>query len=136
MKAVVNRKLICEAISLLTRVIKALEEIAPFFEEAISNPSVGVIVAYHPPIFHAFKRLNLNDTKQNIVLKCIAEGISVYSPHTVDCSVGGGLGSGTSISLMPSEKPPAGHEGAGAGRLFTLKTNDDKDIKNDLEKKS
>nr|CAG8516251.1 10063_t:CDS:2 [Entrophospora candida] len=115
--------------------------------QAISNPSVGVIVAYHPPTFHAFKRLNLNDTKQNIVLKCIAEGISVYSPHTVDCSVGGvnvwltkGLGSGTSISLMPSEKPPAGiylgHEGAGAGRLFTLKTNDDKDIKNDLEKKS
>ncbi|CAJ0629497.1 538_t:CDS:2 [Entrophospora sp. SA101] len=91
-------------------------------EEAISTPSVGMIVAYHPPIFHAFKQLNLNDTKQSIVLKCIAEGISVYSPHTaIDCSVGGvndwlakGLGSGTSISLMPR------HEEAGAGRLFTL----------------
>ncbi|CAJ0629488.1 530_t:CDS:2 [Entrophospora sp. SA101] len=72
-------------------------------EEAISTPSVGMIVAYHPPIFHAFKQLNLNDTKQSIVLKCIAEGISVYSPHTaIDCSVGGG------------------HEEAGAGRLFTL----------------
>ncbi|CAJ0906614.1 579_t:CDS:2 [Entrophospora sp. SA101] len=67
-------------------------------EEAISTP-----MAYHPPIFHAFKQLNLNDTKQSIILKCIAEGISVYSPHTaIDCSVGGG------------------HEEAGAGRLFTL----------------
>ncbi|CAJ0757667.1 1091_t:CDS:2 [Entrophospora sp. SA101] len=85
-------------------------------EEAIPTPSVGMIVAYHPPIFHAFKQLNLNDTKQSIILKCIAEGISVYSPHTaIDCSVGGG----TSISLMPNENPPAGHEEAGAVRVAT-----------------
>ncbi|CAJ0751796.1 5814_t:CDS:2, partial [Entrophospora sp. SA101] len=45
------------------------------------------------------------------------------------------LGSGRSISLMPSEKPPAGHEGAGAGRLFTLKTSIIfKRIKNHLNK--
>ena len=112
---------------LLTRVIRALEKIAPLslaqtkwdnvgllieppyprpsatsvfltidltptvLEEAISIPNVGMIVAYHPPIFHAFKQLNLKDPKQSIVLKCVVEGINVYSPHTaVDCSVGGG----------------------------------------------
>ncbi|KAJ1342061.1 YbgI/family dinuclear metal center protein [Batrachochytrium salamandrivorans] len=77
-------------------------------EEAISDPSVGVIVAYHPPLFKAFKRLCLNDEKQNIALKCAASGISIYSPHTaLDSCVGGindwlsrGLGKGRTVPIV------------------------------------
>jgi putative NIF3 family GTP cyclohydrolase 1 type 2 len=59
-------------------------------EEAISNPDVGVIVAYHPPIFSKLKQLTLSDIKQSIVLKTIANGLSIYSPHSaLDNCVGG-----------------------------------------------
>jgi putative NIF3 family GTP cyclohydrolase 1 type 2 len=54
---------------------------AKVLEEAIGD-NVGVIVAYHPPLFRPVKRLTLADTKQEIILKCIASGISVFSPHT------------------------------------------------------
>ncbi|KAI0216886.1 hypothetical protein L0F63_004862 [Massospora cicadina] len=50
--------------------------------EAIQTPGVGVIVSYHPPIFRALKQLTLADNKQNLILNAIANGISVYSPHT------------------------------------------------------
>lgn len=43
---------------------------------------VEVIVAYHPPIFTGLKRLTLKAPKQSIVLRTIAEGMSIYSPHT------------------------------------------------------
>jgi len=43
---------------------------------------IEVIVAYHPPIFTGLKRLNLKAPKQAIVLRTIAEGMSIYSPHT------------------------------------------------------
>eukprot|EP00331_Platyophrya_macrostoma_P020456 CAMPEP_0176471846 /NCGR_PEP_ID=MMETSP0127-20121128/41390_1 /TAXON_ID=938130 /ORGANISM="Platyophrya macrostoma, Strain WH" /LENGTH=287 /DNA_ID=CAMNT_0017866601 /DNA_START=100 /DNA_END=964 /DNA_ORIENTATION=- len=44
---------------------------------------IEVIVAYHPPIFTGLKRLNLKAPKQAIVLRTIAEGMSIYSPHTI-----------------------------------------------------
>ncbi|KAH6564615.1 hypothetical protein BASA50_008584 [Batrachochytrium salamandrivorans] len=99
-------------------------------EEAISDPSVGVIVAYHPPLFKAFKRLCLNDEKQNIALKCAASGISIYSPHTaLDSCVGGindwlsrGLGKGRTVPIVVNMNPPPGQSGCGTGRLHTLDT--------------
>ena len=58
-------------------------------DEAIGC-NTGVIVAYHPPIFSGLKRLNLADPKQRIVLRCVQNGISIYSPHTsVDACKGG-----------------------------------------------
>ncbi|CAG8484566.1 16140_t:CDS:2, partial [Acaulospora colombiana] len=149
---------------LLSRVIRALEKIAPLslaesswdnvgllveppypqisasrifltvdltptvLEEALSDEKVGVIVAYHPPIFRPFKRLNMSDVKQAITMKCVARGIGVFSPHTaVDSAENGvndwlarGLGSGFSRTIVPAENPPPGQERAGMGRIFTF----------------
>lgn len=53
---------------------------------------VGTIVAYHPPIFRPMKRLTQSDVKQDIVMKAIARGVGIYSPHTAcDNCVDGGI---------------------------------------------
>jgi dinuclear metal center YbgI/SA1388 family protein len=93
-------------------------------EEAIKNPHVGMIIAYHPPLFASFKRLQMRNEKQSIALQCAASGISVYSPHTCldNCPDGindwlaSGLGSGTTNPIKPNETLP----GAGVGRIHTL----------------
>ncbi|CAG8768357.1 533_t:CDS:2, partial [Gigaspora margarita] len=111
-----------------SRVFLTIDLTSSVLEEALADPKVGVIVAYHPPIFRSFKRLNLNDIKQAIVLTCVAKGIGVFSPHTaLDSCVGGvndwlskALGDGTSKPITLAENPPTGHETAGSGRLFTL----------------
>ncbi|KAF0547684.1 NGG1p interacting factor 3 [Gigaspora margarita] len=111
-----------------SRVFLTIDLTSSVLEEALADPKVGVIVAYHPPIFRSFKRLNLSDIKQAIVLTCAAKGIGVFSPHTaLDSCVGGvndwlskALGDGTSKPITLAENPPTGHETAGSGRLFTL----------------
>ncbi|RCI03809.1 NGG1 interacting factor, partial [Rhizopus stolonifer] len=61
-------------------------------EEALADPKIGTIVSYHPPIFRAMKRLTSQDVKQDIVLKAIARGVGIYSPHTAcDNCVNGGI---------------------------------------------
>ncbi|KAI8137750.1 GTP cyclohydrolase 1 type 2/Nif3 [Fennellomyces sp. T-0311] len=96
-------------------------------DEALSDPRVGTIVAYHPPIFRSMKRLVQADVKQDIVMKAIARGVGIYSPHTAcDNCVDGvndwlasGLGKGSVLPIVPALNPPEGHEQAGTGRLFT-----------------
>ncbi|CAG8470749.1 5567_t:CDS:2 [Ambispora gerdemannii] len=110
-----------------SRVFLTIDLTSEVLEEALSDPEVGFIIAYHPPIFRAFKRLTLTDTKQAIVMKCVAKGVGVYSPHSaLDSCIGGvndwlakGLGSGKTEVINPLENPPPGQEGAGSGRIFT-----------------
>ncbi|MCA9279942.1 MAG: Nif3-like dinuclear metal center hexameric protein [Phycisphaeraceae bacterium] len=48
------------------------------------------IIAYHPPIFHATKRLTDEEPRQRIVLRAIQAGLTVYSPHSaLDAAPGG-----------------------------------------------
>ncbi|KAG0227048.1 NGG1 interacting factor [Actinomortierella wolfii] len=98
-------------------------------EEALSDPDVGAIVVYHPPIFRALKKLQLKDSKSRMVLQCAAKGVSVYSPHTsCDCCEDGvndwlvqGFGKeGTIKTFEPVQNPPEGHPNAGMGRVFTF----------------
>jgi dinuclear metal center YbgI/SA1388 family protein len=96
-------------------------------EEALSDPEIGAIISYHPPIFRALKRLTNDDIKQSIVLKAVAKGVGIYSPHTAldNCEDGlndwlaRGLGLGTRVPITPAVNPPKGHENAGSGRIFT-----------------
>ncbi|KAK0536529.1 hypothetical protein OC834_001140 [Tilletia horrida] len=46
------------------------------------NQGVSVAVIYHPTIFRGLKSLTLSNTQQQSLLKCAAEGISIYCPHT------------------------------------------------------
>jgi putative NIF3 family GTP cyclohydrolase 1 type 2 len=50
-----------------------------------------LIVAYHPPLFTSFKRLNRSNVKDRIVIKCLEHKIAIYSPHTALDVVKGGI---------------------------------------------
>jgi putative NIF3 family GTP cyclohydrolase 1 type 2 len=41
-----------------------------------------LVVSYHPPIFHGFKKLHADGGVQEAVLAAAAAGLAVYSPHT------------------------------------------------------
>lgn len=61
----------------------------PVLDEALEN-SISLIVSYHPPIFTPFKRLTFDSPQQSLLVTCIENGISVYSPHTaLDITSGG-----------------------------------------------
>jgi len=80
-------------------------------EEAINIRKVQLIISYHPPLFDAIKQLRSNNVKQRIILKCIENGIVIYSPHTALDSVNGcvndwladGLGEGTRVPITPHD---------------------------------
>lgn len=56
--------------------------------EAVSKKA-SMIISYHPPWFKAAKSLKLDGPLSNINY-CIANGISVFSPHTALDSIIGG----------------------------------------------
>ena len=41
-----------------------------------------LIIAYHPPIFQGLKRLRRSQPNERSVMRCVAAGITVFSPHT------------------------------------------------------
>ncbi|KAL3313855.1 NGG1 interacting factor [Cichlidogyrus casuarinus] len=47
-----------------------------------SNPPTNLIVSYHPPIFSALKKLDIDNWKERVLIECIKHDISVFSPHT------------------------------------------------------
>lgn len=51
----------------------------------------GLIVSYHPPIFHALKRLTQQSVEERIVVRTLECGLAVYSPHTALDATEGGL---------------------------------------------
>jgi dinuclear metal center YbgI/SA1388 family protein len=53
----------------------------PVLNEALEL-GVQVIVAYHPPIFSGLKRLRGSVTSERVVVRCLAAGLTVFSPHT------------------------------------------------------
>ncbi|KAI8097309.1 GTP cyclohydrolase 1 type 2/Nif3 [Halteromyces radiatus] len=109
------------------RVFLTIDLTPQVLEEALSDPAVGAIVAYHPPIFRSMKRLTTSDPKQDMVMKAVAKGVGIYSPHTAcdNCENGvndwlaSGLGKGSIKPITPFDNPPEGHPNAGTGRYFT-----------------
>ncbi|TFK69073.1 NGG1p interacting factor 3 [Pluteus cervinus] len=79
-----TRRSVLLTIDLTTSVVN--EALAP----NLASPP-GVIVAYHPPIFKpALSSITLSNPIQASLLRCAAEGVSVFSPHTtLDCVFGG-----------------------------------------------
>lgn len=103
-------------------------------DEAIKT-NASFVVTYHPTIFRPLKTLTLAKPLQANLLRCAANGISVYSPHTALDSVRGGindwLGSGIATSDPPKRNEDPGkisplsedkvdEVGGGLGRLVTL----------------
>lgn len=79
-------------------------------EVQAASPQVGLIVAYHPPIFKPLKSLTRRTVKERIILKAVESRIAIYSPHTAADSVYGGvndwlaegLGKGKCVPLQPT----------------------------------
>lgn len=92
-----------------------------------------MIVAYHPTIFKGLQSITLGNPLQASLLRCAAEGISVYSPHSALDSVWGGINDWLAEGLMGAREggevkhlvgeklhPGTGLSEGGEGRLVTL----------------
>lgn len=72
----------------------------PVLEEARKH-QVGLIIAYHPPIFHPLRRLTAATVQERIVLEAARAGIAVYSPHTALDAAPGGVNDWLAQGLLP-----------------------------------
>lgn len=94
--------------SAANRIMLTIDLTEAVLKECIEE-NVSVIVAYHPPIFHAFKRLCLDDLKASIILRVVSHGMSIFSPHTALDACKGGIndwlcsiiGAGISCPITP-----------------------------------
>ncbi|ORZ23110.1 GTP cyclohydrolase 1 type 2/Nif3 [Absidia repens] len=110
-----------------SRVFLTIDLTPQVLDEALNDAKVGAIIAYHPPIFKSMKRLTSADVKQDMVMKAIAKGVGIYSPHTAcdNCENGvndwlaSGLGKGSVKPIIAFDSPPTDHPNAGTGRYFT-----------------
>lgn len=79
----------------------------------------GAVIAYHPPIFAAVKRITdgpASTAAERIVLSMIREGIAVYSPHTaLDATPGG-------VTDWLADGLAGGGDGARAGDRRALRS--------------
>ncbi|MBN2194670.1 MAG: Nif3-like dinuclear metal center hexameric protein [Polyangiaceae bacterium] len=113
------------------RVLVTIDLSEDVLDEALQTRS-ELVVAYHPPIFQPLKRLTRANADARVVLRAIANGIAVYSPHTALDAVAGGVNDwlleafGDSVR-DPRAIEPAPHDSAteltrpvGAGRLAKL----------------
>ena len=107
--------------AVVRRVMTCLTVTPTTADEAIRQRA-DLIVAHHPLPFAAVKRLTTDTVVGRILLKLIAAGIAVYSPHTAfDSAADGinqrladGLGLTTIVALVPHQ------EGQGTGRWGKL----------------
>lgn len=113
------------------RVMLTIDLTPAVLEECIEK-HIGVIVSYHPPIFSSFKRLTLKNSKQEMILRVVAEGMSIFSPHTSLDAAAGGMNDWLASIVDPTSDrvypivPTAGaavERGAtGMGRIVELQT--------------
>jgi dinuclear metal center YbgI/SA1388 family protein len=109
----------------IRRVLLAIDFTEAVWREAMER-RVGLVVAYHPPIFEPIKRIRPSDPRTRLVLQAFLSGVAVYSPHTaLDAVPGGvndwladGLGRGRRRPLVPVPGHPRSR--AGAGRRVAL----------------
>ena len=76
---------------------------------------VGLLVCYHPPLFHPLDRLVAGEPRGALLLEAARRTIALYSPHTaLDAAVAGlndwladALGAGRCSPIVPSPEPDA-----------------------------
>lgn len=108
------------------RVMLCIDLMGPVVDEALGLPC-DLVVAYHPPLFQPITRLVApSDRMEAGVLRCIAGGVAVYSPHTSLDAVEGGTndvlaslaGATSTRPITPDHATPD----RGAGRVGSLRT--------------
>lgn len=107
----------------VNRILTTIDLTEQVLEEALAK-KCDFILSYHPPLFNSFKRLLQKNAKDRIVMKCVSNNITIYSPHTCWDSVHHGVNDwiiscfdcSSKIAITPSQYLDT----AGMGRLATL----------------
>lgn len=103
------------------RIMLTIDLTEMVMDEAIEQ-EVGLIIAYHPPLFIPLKRITQSDARSRSILKAIRAGIPIYSPHTALDHVEGGVNDWLADGLGEGDRAPINFEDdrPGTGRLVTL----------------
>ncbi len=96
----------------LSRLFLTVDLTGPVLEEALEKKA-GMILAYHPPLFHPLKSLSWRRPVERVLIRAVRAGIPIYSPHTaLDAAPGGVndwlagiLGPDRTTPLAPCEAP-------------------------------
>ena len=80
------------------------EQVMEEIDKAV--PKVGLVIAYHPPIFKPLKTLTRNTAKERIIVKAVEARLAIYSPHTAADSVCGGVNDWLAEGLGGGETKP------------------------------
>ncbi|MEX2213710.1 MAG: Nif3-like dinuclear metal center hexameric protein [Phycisphaeraceae bacterium] len=83
----------------------------PVMAEAI-RLGVGMIVAYHPPIFDPLPALTTKHWKQRLLIEAVQRKIAIYSPHTALDSAPGGVNDWLCESVLPGVMEAVSHTAA------------------------
>ena len=75
----------------IAKILLCIDLTHPVIDEAIAQ-NVNAIIAYQPPIFGGLKRLTRRSPSQNLLIRLIEAGITVWSPHTALDAAKDGLG--------------------------------------------
>ncbi len=89
----------------LSRLFLAVDLTGPVLEEALERKA-GMILAYHPPLFHPLESLCWSRPGERILLRALQAGIPLYSPHTALDSAPGGVNDWLARGLGPGRVQP------------------------------
>jgi dinuclear metal center YbgI/SA1388 family protein len=100
-------------------------DLRPAVLDAFIADDVDLVVAYHPPIFAALKRVAGQGTPERTLARALRAGLSIYSPHTALDAVPGGMGDWLAAAAGPPTacdpiQPDAADPRAGMGRRARL----------------
>lgn len=104
----------------LTRVLTCLTATAEVVAEAVEE-RVELIVAHHPVLFKAVKKLTAATADGKLLLPLLKHGIAVYSPHTAFDNCAGGINDGLAVRLgLTDVRPLRPDEPAARLKLVTF----------------
>ena len=100
------------------RVLTCLTLTPDVAREAIERQA-ALVVAHHPLLFHAVKRLTADNAEGKMLLELITAGIAVYSPHTAYDSAAEGINQQLALALGLAQIEPLvpRPSGGGSGRM-------------------
>ena len=107
----------------IQRLLLTIDLTEPVLGEALAE-ATEMVLAYHPPIFHGFRRLTRGTAGERILIDSLRAGLFVYSPHTALDAAPGGINEWLGALLGPGAgRPIVAHPSGndlGAGRLVEL----------------
>jgi dinuclear metal center YbgI/SA1388 family protein len=89
----------------VARALVAIDLTEAVLDEAAER-DVDLVVAYHPPIFRALKRLGTRALAERALQRCARAGVAIYSPHTALDAAPGGVNDWLASAVGAGERVP------------------------------